>query len=66
MDIPLPITITITILMRFHLKFKTTNFFGDMLLVGGMSHIFGSKIFIGIYIVGCDFFHQNLYFWVKI
>ena len=75
MDIPLPITITITILMRFHLKFKTTNFFGDMLLVGGMSHIFGSKIFVGIYIVGCDFFSPKfiflgknieniLYFWV--
>ena len=30
-----------------------------------MSHIFGSKIFNGIYIVGCDIFHQNLYFWVK-
>ena len=66
MEIPLPITITITILMRFHLKFKTTNFFWDTLLVGGMSHIFGSKIFNVIYIDGCDFFHQNLYFWVKI
>ena len=48
------------------LKFKTTNFFWDTLLVGGMSHIFGSKIFNGIYIVGSsDFFSPKLIFLAK-
>ena len=29
---------------------------------GSESYIFGSEIFNGIYIVGCEFFHQTLYF----
>ena len=30
----------------------------------GVSYIFESEIFSGIYIFGGDFFHQILYFWV--